>query len=110
MYGSGSQTRSFCFVSDLVDGLIKLMDSNDVITGPINIGNPNEFTIKELALEIIRKTNSQSEIVFKEIPSDDPKQRKPDITKARTQLKWNPSIELDEGLSLTIQYFKDVLN
>ena len=110
MYGSGSQTRSFCFVSDLVDGLIKLMDSNDEITGPVNIGNPNEFTIKELALEIIRKTNSQSEIVFKEIPSDDPKQRKPDITKARTQLKWNPSIELDEGLSLTIQYFKDVLN
>lgn len=110
MYGSGSQTRSFCFVSDLVNGLTKLMDSSDEITGPINIGNPNEFTIKELAHEIIRKTNSKSEIVFKEIPSDDPKQRKPDIAKAQTQLKWNPSIELDEGLSLTIQYFKDILD
>jgi UDP-glucuronate decarboxylase len=110
MYGSGSQTRSFCFVSDLVNGLIKLMDSSDEITGPINIGNPNEFTIKELAHEIIRKTNSKSKIEFKEIPPDDPKQRKPDITKAQTQLKWNPSIELDEGLSLTIQYFKDILD
>jgi UDP-glucuronate decarboxylase len=110
MYGSGSQTRSFCFVSDLVNGLTKLMDSSDEITGPINIGNPNEFTIKELAHEIIRKTNSKSEIVFKEIPPDDPKQRKPDITKAQTELKWNPSIELDEGLSLTIEYFKEILD
>jgi UDP-glucuronate decarboxylase len=105
IYGDGKQTRSFCYVSDLVAGLIKLMESNKTVTGPINIGNPIELTVLHLAEKIIAMTNSKSKIVFHELPQDDPKQRKPDIEKAKEILKWNPSIDIDEGLEKTIAYF-----
>jgi UDP-glucuronate decarboxylase len=110
MYGDGSQTRSFCFVSDLVDGLIRLAFSPTNVTGPINLGNPNEFTILELAKMIISFTNSKSEISFKELPSDDPKQRKPDISLALHELGWEPKILLEEGLKLSIPYFQRALH
>jgi UDP-glucuronate decarboxylase len=110
IYGDGSQTRSFCYVSDLIPGLIKLMDSGDAIVGPINLGNPNEFTIKELAETIIEITGSTSSISFKDLPSDDPKQRKPNISKAREILGWAPQVELQEGLKTTIDYFDKVLS
>jgi len=109
MYGDGLQTRSFCFVSDLVDGLFKLAFSEDGIQGPINLGNPKEFTMLQLAELIIELTGSKSKIEFKDLPSDDPKQRKPDITKARKDLNWNPVIELREGLEASIPYFKAAL-
>jgi UDP-glucuronate decarboxylase len=109
MYGDGSQTRSFCFVTDLVDGLIKLAFSPTNVTGPINLGNPNEFTILELAKMIITFTNSKSEISFKELPSDDPKQRRPDISLALHELGWEPKILLEEGLKLSIPYFQRAL-
>jgi UDP-glucuronate decarboxylase len=109
MYGDGSQTRSFCFVTDLVDGLIKLAFSPTNVTGPINLGNPNEFTILELAKMIISFTNSKSEISFKELPSDDPKQRRPDISLALHELGWEPKILLEEGLKLSIPYFQRAL-
>jgi len=109
MYGDGSQTRSFCFVSDLVDGLIKLAFSPTNVTGPINLGNPDEFTILELAKMIISFTNSKSEISFKELPSDDPKQRRPDISLALHELGWEPKILLEEGLKLSIPYFQRAL-
>lgn len=110
IYGDGSQTRSFCYVSDLIPGLIKLMDSDDGVVGPINLGNPNEFTIKELAETIIGITGSSSSISFQDLPSDDPKQRKPDISKAREILGWAPQVELREGLKTTIDYFDKVLS
>lgn len=106
IYGDGSQTRSFCYVSDLIPGLIGLMNSPDDVIGPINLGNPNEFTILELAQQIISLTGSNSRIEHKDLPSDDPKQRKPDITKARAVLSWKPHIELREGLIETIAYFQ----
>ena len=109
IYGDGSQTRSFCYVSDLIEGLFQLLNSDSKVTGPINLGNPIEFTILELANLIIEKTNSKSEIVLSQLPSDDPRQRKPDITKAIQTLKWSPNINLDEGLLLSIPYFKDQL-
>jgi UDP-glucuronate decarboxylase len=109
MYGDGSQTRSFCFVSDLVDGLIKLAFSPTNVTGPINLGNPNEFTILELAKMIISFTNSKSEISFEELPSDDPKQRRPDISLAMRELGWEPQILLEEGLNLSIPYLQRAL-
>ena len=105
IYGDGNQTRSFCYVSDLVSGLVKLMDSPKNIIGPINLGNPTEFKVSELANLIIEKTNSKSKIVFMDLPQDDPKQRKPDITKARTTLDWDPKIDLNIGLNQTIEYF-----
>jgi UDP-glucuronate decarboxylase len=105
IYGDGKQTRSFCYVSDLVSGLINLMDSDKTITGPINIGNPIELTVLHLAEMIIAKTNSKSKIVFHDLPQDDPKQRKPDIKKAKEILKWSPSIDIDDGLEKTIAYF-----
>jgi len=105
IYGDGNQSRSFCYVSDLVSGLVKLMDSPKNIIGPINLGNPTEFKVSELAKLIIEKTNSKSKIVFMNLPQDDPKQRKPDITKARTTLDWNPKIDLNIGLDQTIEYF-----
>lgn len=105
IYGDGNQTRSFCYVSDLVSGLVKLMDSPKNIIGPINLGNPTEFKVSELANLIIEKTNSKSKIVFMDLPEDDPKQRKPDITKARITLDWDPRIDLDIGLNQTIEYF-----
>lgn len=109
MYGDGSQTRSFCFVDDLVDGLIAMMNSDKEITGPINLGNPGEFTIKELAEKIIQQTDSQSNMIFKTLPEDDPKKRKPHITKAKDILDWSPQITLDDGLKKTITYFKTVV-
>ena len=106
IFGDGSQTRSFCYVDDLVDGLIRLMDSDDDITGPINLGNPGEFTMVELATEVIARIGTGSKLVYKPLPQDDPKQRRPDITKARTLLGWEPSVPLGAGLDQTIAFFE----
>ncbi len=108
IYGDGSQTRSFCFVDDLINGLISFMELEESFPGPINIGNPTEFTILELAKNVIRLTNSKSKIVFKPLPQDDPMQRKPDIGLARTKLNWEPMIQLEEGLIKSIEYFSKV--
>lgn len=105
IYGDGNQTRSFCYVDDLLNGMVKLMNSN--ITGPINIGNPGEFTMLELAEKVINLTNSKSQLIFKPLPSDDPTRRKPDISLAKKELNWEPTINLEEGLKRTIEYFKD---
>lgn len=110
VYGDGSQTRSFCYVDDLIDGFVMLMNSDDVITGPMNLGNPVEFTIMELAELVVEMTNSRSSIVLKPLPSDDPKQRQPDISMAKWDLGWNPQIKLKEGLKKTIQYFEDQIS
>ena len=107
IYGDGSQTRSFCYVDDLVNGLISLMNSSE--SGPINIGNPNEFTIKELAELILKKINSNSKIIYLPLPQDDPLQRKPVIKKALDKLNWYPKIDLNEGLNKTINYFKEIV-
>jgi len=109
VYGVGNQTRSFCYVDDLVDGLIRLMDSPDDFIGPVNLGNPVEFTIIELAEKVIELTGSRSGIVFKPLPSDDPKQRQPDITLAREKLGWEPKVSLVKGLQKTIEYFRSIL-
>ncbi len=109
IYGGGGQTRSFCYVDDLVEGLIRLMASNDEVTGPVNLGNPREFTIKELAEKIIAKTGAKSDIVYRDLPEDDPMQRCPDISAAKVQLGWQPTIALDQGLEKTIDYFKTVV-
>ena len=109
VYGDGSQTRSFCYVNDMIAGLIMMMDSVDSFTGPVNIGNPEEFSILALAEAIISKTGKQSKIVFKPLPQDDPLQRKPDISLAREMLGWQPRISLDEGLERTIAYFRKVV-
>ena len=109
IYGDGSQTRSFCYVDDLVAGMIKLMNSPDNVTGPINIGNPNEFTILELATIVKSMVDSKSKIILQDLPSDDPKQRQPDISLAKKTLNWEPKIELEEGLSRTINYFQSVV-
>jgi UDP-glucuronate decarboxylase len=109
LFGDGSQTRSFCYVDDMVEGLVLLMDSSDDFTGPVNLGNPGEFTIRELAEKIIALTGSRSEIVCKPLPQDDPRQRKPDITLARQQLSWQPKVNLEEGLVHTIAYFDTLL-
>ena len=106
IYGDGSQTRSFCYVDDLLDGMIKLMNSKAEITGPINIGNPSEFTISQLAEQVLKMTGSKSKIIYKELPSDDPVRRRPDISLASSILDWKPTIELAEGLQKTINYFK----
>jgi UDP-glucuronate decarboxylase len=108
IYGDGNQTRSFCYVEDLVDGLIRLMESPDEVTGPVNLGNPSEYTIRELAEVIIDLTGSASKIVHRALPTDDPKQRKPDISKA-LELNWQPTLPLREGLAKTIAYFEDLL-
>ena len=105
VYGNGSQTRSFCYVDDLIEGLMRLMATPESFTGPLNVGNPTEFTILELANKVIELTGSKSEIVFKPLPSDDPVQRQPDITLAKEVLKWSPSISLDQGLRKAIEYF-----
>lgn len=109
IYGNGQQTRSFCYVDDMVTGMINMMDTDDKITGPINIGNPEEFTIHQLAETVIRMTGSKSKIVYHPLPSDDPLQRKPDIFKARQLLGWEPKIKLEEGLMKTIEYFRNLL-
>ena len=108
VYGDGNQTRSFCYVDNLIDGLIKLMKSGDDFTGPVNIGNPNEFTIKKLAEKIIEMTHSTSKLIYKSLPENDPVRRQPDITLAKKILGWEPSIELEEGLTHTINYFSDI--
>jgi UDP-glucuronate decarboxylase len=110
IYGDGSQTRSFCYVDDLIEAFIRLMATEDEFTGPINTGNPGEFTIKELAEKVTQLTNSKSELVFKDLPSDDPMQRKPDITLAKEKLDWEPSVQLEEGLQRTIPYFAGLLS
>ena len=109
IYGDGSQTRSFCYVDDLIDGMIRLMNSRDGFTGPVNIGNPGEFTIRQLAEKVIELTGSRSRIIYQELPKDDPVQRKPDITLAREELGWEPTIQLEEGLKKTITYFEALL-
>ena len=110
IYGTGSQTRSFCFVSDLIDVIIKTMATNDSFTGPVNIGNPREFTMLELANLVISITGSTSEIVYEKLPSDDPKQRQPDITRAKNHLQWQPKVDLETGLTHTISYFKGLVS
>lgn len=107
LYGDGQQTRSFCYVSDLVDGLIRLMNSGDDVTGPVNLGNPGEFTMRQLAEAVLELTGSNSEIVNRPLPSDDPRQRQPDIAKAKSVLDWEPTIPLAEGLKPTIEYFRN---
>ncbi|MBR3102972.1 MAG: SDR family oxidoreductase [Lachnospiraceae bacterium] len=106
VYGDGSQTRSFCYVDDLIEGMVRLMNSRDGFTGPVNIGNPGEFTILQLAEKVIELTGSKSKIVFEPLPSDDPLQRKPVIDLAKKELGWEPTIPLEEGLKKTIEYFK----
>lgn len=106
IYGDGSQTRSFCYYSDLLEGMIRLMNTGDDFTGPVNVGNPNEFTILKLAEMVIRLTNSKSKIIRMPLPSDDPMQRQPDITLAKSKLGWEPKVELEEGLTETIAFFK----
>ena len=107
IYGDGSQTRSFCYVDDLTNGLIKLMNSS--ITTPTNLGNPVEYSMLNIAKIIIQKTKTTSKIVFKELPQDDPAKRKPDITKARQELNWEPKVSLNEGLDRTIEYFRKII-
>jgi dTDP-glucose 4,6-dehydratase len=104
IFGNGRQTRSFCYVSDLVDGIIRLMQSNE--NDPVNIGNPQEMTIEDIARMIIKLTGSKSQIVYRPLPEDDPKVRQPDITRARTLLKWEPKVGLEEGLTRTLEYFR----
>ena len=109
IYGTGEQTRSFCYVDDLIKGIVKVMeDTSDDFLGPVNLGNPGEFTMLELAKKIIEKTNSNSKLVFKPLPGDDPTQRRPDIKKAKEVLGWKPVIKLDEGLDKSIEYFRTV--
>lgn len=109
IYGKGQQTRSFQYVDDLVDGMIKMMASPNLFIGPVNMGNPNEFTILELAEKVIKLTGSKSKIIYKPLPSDDPLMRQPDISLAKKELNWSPKIELEEGLIKTIDYFKSVI-
>ena len=109
IYGDGSQTRSFCYVDDLVAGLIRLMRTEDDCTGPVNLGNPDEFQIKQLAERVLALVGSRSKIIYKELPQDDPQQRRPDITLAKAQLNWQPSIALEEGLRRTVEYFRALL-
>ncbi|HTX51550.1 MAG TPA: UDP-glucuronic acid decarboxylase family protein [Caulobacteraceae bacterium] len=109
LYGDGSQTRSFCYVDDLVEAFIRLMETGDDVTGPINLGNPGEFSIRQLAEKVVVLTGSRSEIVFRPLPSDDPRQRQPDISRAKAVLDWSPTTMLEEGLTKTIAYFDALL-
>ena len=109
IYGDGSQTRSFCYVDDLIDGFISLMDSRSDLFGPVNLGNPGEFTMLELATKVLDITKSKSKISYRELPSDDPRQRQPDISLAKKELKWQPKIDLDAGLLRTIEYFRTIM-
>ena len=108
IYGDGLQTRSFCYVDDLIEGMVRLMNSRDGFTGPVNVGNPCEFTIKELAERVIKLTGSSSRLVYRDLPEDDPRQRRPDITLAQKELDWAPTVMLEEGLKRTIAYFEQV--
>jgi UDP-glucuronate decarboxylase len=109
IYGDGSQSRSFCYVDDLVDGLIRMMESDKSVSGPINLGNPNEFTMLELAQKVIKLTNSESKIIYQPLPEDDPRQRQPNIDKAKNILGWQPVTQLNEGLDKTVTYFEGVV-
>jgi len=109
IYGDGSQTRSFQYVDDLVEGMIRMMATDDSFVGPVNIGNPNEFTIRELAEKVIQMTGSTSKIAYRPLPHDDPKQRRPDISLAKKRLDWEPTIQLEQGLQKTIEYFKGIV-
>jgi UDP-glucuronate decarboxylase len=109
LYGDGYQIRSFCYVDDLIDGLLRLMDSPPALTGPVNLGNPNEFTMRELAQLVLSETESSSPLVTQPLPQDDPKQRQPDITIAQARLGWVPKISLSEGLKPTIDYFRSLI-
>ena len=109
IYGKGEQTRSFCYVDDLIEGITKLMNSSSDINGPINLGNNSEFTMIELAEKVLNLTNSKSKLIFKPLPLDDPRQRQPDLTKAKKELDWEPSVSLDDGLKETINYFKKIV-
>ena len=109
IYGDGNQTRSFQYVDDLIEAMVRMMSTSDDFTGPVNIGNPNEFTIKELAEKVIEMTGSDSNIIYMPLPNDDPKQRKPNISLAKEKLDWNPEIQLEEGLKKTIKYFKSIV-
>ncbi|MDC7682878.1 SDR family oxidoreductase [Asticcacaulis sp. BYS171W] len=110
IYGDGSQTRSFCYYDDLLDGMERLMNSREGFTGPVNIGNPGEFTMLELAEKVLKQVGGASKIVYMPLPQDDPKQRKPDISLANSELDWRPKVLLDDGLKETVQYFRHVLN
>lgn len=110
LYGDGSQTRSFCYVDDLVDGLMRLMETPDEVTGPINLGNPVEFTIRQLAEKVIALVGSKSKLDFRPLPADDPRQRQPNISRARSELGWEPKMPLDEGLKKTVAYFEGLLS
>ena len=107
VFGDGSQSRSFCFVDDMIEGFVRMMAASDDFTGPVNLGNPNEFTILELAQKVIALTGSAAKIVHQPLPEDDPLQRQPNITLAKKQLGWEPKIQLEEGIKRTIQYFKN---
>ena len=109
IYGDGTQTRSFCYVDDLIEGMVRMMDSRDGFTGPVNLGNPGEFTMKQLAELVLSATGSKSKIVYRELPSDDPTQRKPVIDLAMKELGWKPTIKLEDGLKRTIEYFKTII-
>ncbi len=109
IYGNGLQTRSFCYVDDLIEGFVRLMGADDAITGPMNLGNPNEFTIRQLAETVLKLTGSSSKLIDKPLPEDDPTQRCPDIYMAKKELDWQPTIELEEGLERTIAYFREIL-
>ena len=110
IYGDGLQTRSFCYMDDLIEGFIRMMATSSDITGPVNLGNPGEFTIKELAETVLKMVGGKSKLIYEPLPSDDPKQRQPDITLARSVLNWEPKIKLEAGLEKTISYFKKLLN
>jgi UDP-glucuronate decarboxylase len=109
VYGDGSQTRSFCYADDLIDAIVRIMGTPDDFIGPVNIGNPDEFTILQLAETTIKLTKSRSEIVFRPLPEDDPIQRRPDISLAKKQLNWKPVVKLENGLRRTIEYFKSIM-
>jgi UDP-glucuronate decarboxylase len=109
IYGKGQQTRSFQYVDDLVEGMIRLMATPDHFTGPVNVGNPNEFTILELAEKVIQLTGSKSKLIYQPLPSDDPMMRQPDITMAKKELDWSPKIQLEEGLIETIKFFESII-
>ena len=110
VYGRGQQTRSFCYVDDLIEGFLRFMETADEVTGPMNLGNPAEFTILELAEKVIRLTRSRSTITHAPLPADDPLQRKPDITMAREMIGWQPAVQLEQGLERTIHYFRQLLD
>jgi len=110
IYGDGSQTRSFCYCEDMIEGFLRLMATPDKVTGPMNLGNPCEFTIRQLAEKVIDLTETKSRLIFKPLPSDDPKQRQPDISYARRELGWEPMVVLEDGLKKTISYFDDFLS